>query len=127
MIAAASSEARNSTVRATSLGQSFSASGSARSVAARFVHLVLDRARADGVDGNVVDAELARQALREADQSELGGALGRHVGVATHPVHRGDVDDPAAAARDHPGQDRPAEVRRPGQIGREDEVPVLRA
>src|SRR6478752_7300092 len=38
---------------------------------------------------------------------------------------RGDEDDPAVAALDHPGQDRPAHVERSVRVDREDALPLV--
>src|SRR5215472_4642465 len=86
---------------------------------------VLDGPGADGVDRDVVRAELAGEGLRHPDQAELRGALRDDVRIPAHSVDRRNVHDASAAALDHAAESRPAERRRPGQVRRDDAVPVL--
>src|SRR5271166_2006936 len=58
-------------------------------------------ARRDGVDANVVGAEFARQALRQADDRRLGGGIGGEPRDPDHPCGRGKIDDRAAAEFSH--------------------------
>src|SRR5438132_12754545 len=54
-----------------------------------------DRAGGDGVDGDAVRAQLARQGAGEADHPGLGGDVVQQVGMAEPESDRGDADDAA--------------------------------
>ena len=67
-------------------------------------HATRKKARADGVDCDVVLAPFSGQSAREIDHCPLGGVVGQgvHAGrVTTQPGNRRQVDDAARLARDH--------------------------
>ena len=61
-------------------------------------HLGVDGARADGVDGDAVVAQLVGQRARQADDAVFGGAVRGQQRRPLPPGDRRDVDDAAAAA-----------------------------
>src|SRR5690606_38491560 len=60
-----------------------------------------DPARHDGVDADVVGAEIAREPAREAFDRGLARRVARHAALAFVPAHRAEVDDGPAAALAH--------------------------
>ena len=85
--------------------------------------LGLRRRRRDAVDQDVSRRELLAERLGEADQPGLRGAVVRGVRVAFLAGDRGDVDDPAVAARDHVRDHGAAGEEAAGQVDVDDAPP----
>ena len=77
------------------------------------------------VDADAVGAELAGEALGQAEDAGLGGRVGRHVGVVDQIGGRGEVDDRAAAGSLHARRHRLRGEEMRAQIDRVVVVPEL--
>src|SRR3989441_950402 len=91
----------------------------------RFAPARVDAAGADGVDRDGVRRQLLGHDLGEADHAELRRRVGAAAGGAALARHRGHVDDPPAAARQHVRDHGAAHQERALEIDIDDEVPRL--
>ena len=72
-----------------------------------------------------LETGLARQCLRQAEQPGLGSRIVRLTDGARLTDHRGDHDDPAAAALEHVRQRGLGQEEGPGQVDSDDLVPFV--
>ena len=72
-----------------------------------------------------LETRLARECLRQAEQPGLGGRIIRLTDGTRLTDHRGDHDDPAAAALEHVRQRGLGKKERPGQVDSDDLVPFV--
>src|SRR5207247_10569843 len=86
----------------------------------------VDDPRAHGGDRDAVRAKLLAQRLGEAEDGELGRAVGGELGGGEEAGGRGDVHHvPAAAAPHHPGEEEVAAVDYASECDREVTITVL--
>src|SRR5439155_19919474 len=86
----------------------------------------VDDPRAHGGDRDAVRAKLLAQRLGEAEDGELGRAVGRELGGGEEAGGRGDVHHvPAAAAPHHGREEEVTAVDHTPEVDREDPPPVL--
>src|SRR5436189_11669 len=86
----------------------------------------VDDPRTHGGDRDAVRAKLLAQRLGEAEDGELGRAVGRELGGGEEAGSRGDVHHvPAAAAPHHGRKEEVAAVDHAPEVDREDPPPVL--
>jgi hypothetical protein len=90
----------------------------------RLGQLGLEVAGPEAIDLNAVLAPVDRHALGEHLHRALAGGVGRDVRPAQLALHRTDVDDLAAPARDHPARDRLADDEDAVDVGAHQLVPV---
>src|SRR5579872_522394 len=76
-----------------------------------------DRAGANGGDADAVRAEIFGHAVGEAEQAPFGGAIGSAAGHGVFSGEGTDVDDVAAGAREHSGDDGAANEEHSFEIG----------
>src|SRR5579864_8868889 len=76
-----------------------------------------DGAGANGSDTDAVGAEIFGHAIGEAEQAPFGGAIGSAAGHGIFSGEGADVDDVAAPAREHSGNDGAADEEHSLEIG----------
>ena len=86
----------------------------------------VDHAWGDAVDVDAVRAGLEREALGDAAQAPLGGGIRHATGAPAHAEGAADVDDLAAAPRDHAGQHRAHGVEAALHVEIDDLIELLR-
>lgn len=93
-------------------------------------HLLPAHRRVDPAGAQRVDAHAARPVglrgrARERDHAGLAGGVARHAGAGIEGRHRGDVDDRAAALRDHGRQHRALAAHGAAKVDLVQPPPVL--
>src|SRR5262249_1413407 len=89
-------------------------------LAGGFGHFAFDKARADGVDGELAAGELAAEATRESNQAGFAGRIVGLSGIADEAADAGDVDDASVAGPHHVTRAGAGEEERAAEVGVDD-------
>ena len=81
-----------------------------------FLELGDGRAGAEGRDGDARAGGLVGESLGEREHVRLGRVVDGHQRAGLEGGRRGDVEDPAAAARQHAGEEELGQVRQGGDV-----------